>query len=131
MLCGKTHMAKKRKPSKDKTPKLPSRRIKFSGFQFALVICRNPKTGLYLGVNDTRNRGWWMPGGSVAEGDTFFSTACRVCLEEAGIDVALQGILGIEHVLYKTDRFKMRVIYYAEPMDEDQVPLSPPDKESL
>ena len=52
---------------------------------FALVICRNPKTGQYLAVNETKNRGWWIPGGAVDAGETFRTAAMRECIEQAGI----------------------------------------------
>ena len=52
---------------------------------FALVICRNPKLGKYLVVNETKNRGWWIPGGAVDAGETFRTAAMRECIEEAGV----------------------------------------------
>ncbi len=95
---------------------MPKRTI-FSGYQFSLIICRNPETGKFLAVNETKNRGWWIPGGAVDAGQSFSSAAIRECKEEAGIDIELKGIIKIDYHLYGANEFKMRVIYYAEPID--------------
>ena len=84
---------------------------------FALVICRNPKTGQYLAVNETKNRGWWIPGGAVDAGETFRTAAMRECIEEAGILIDIKGVIKVEHFLSNNNFFKMRVIFYAEPKD--------------
>ena len=110
---------------------MPERAV-FKAYQFSLIICRNPKTGLYLAVNETDNRGWWIPGGGVDAGETFREGALRECLEEAGVDVELKGIIKIDHWMNKqNDSGKMRVIYYAEPKDVDVVPKQEADSESL
>jgi len=62
--------------------------------------------------------------------------AIRETKEEAGIDVELRGILGIEYDPREGNRgagrgyVRMRVIFYAEPKDPDQLPKSFPDFES-
>ena len=61
-------------------------------FWYSLIICRNPETGKFLAVNETKNRGWWIPGGAVDAGQSFSSAAIRECKEEAGIDIELKGI---------------------------------------
>ncbi len=60
----------------------------------ALVICKNPVTKKYLGVFET-NKTWWVPGGRVDAPEYFTIGAARECVEEAGIDVELKGILRI------------------------------------
>ena len=65
-------------------------------------------------MNESRNRGWWLPGGAVDYGETFVQAAHRECMEEAGIKVNLKGILKVDHAVSK-DHARMRVIYYAEP----------------
>ena len=82
-------------------------------------------------VNETKNRGWWIPGGAVDAGETFSVAAKRECLEEAGIDIELKGLLGIDYRLFNEAGFKMRVIFYAEPIDADQVPKQVEDSESV
>ena len=81
---------------------------------FSLVICKNPKTGKYLTVNETKNRGWWIPGGAVDSGETFRTAAIRECMEEAGVNIELKGIIKVEHFM-DNNFFKMRLIFYAEP----------------
>ena len=36
--------------------------VETPSWNFAVVVCRN-KEGKYLAVNETRNRGWWLPAG--------------------------------------------------------------------
>ena len=87
-----------------------------------MIICRNPKTGKFLAVNETKNRGWWIPGGAVDAGETFRMAAVRECMEEAGIDIELKGVIAVEHRLFSESGYKMRVIFYAEPRDPNQIP---------
>ena len=101
-----------------KGPKVTSERTVFSTYQFALVICRHPETGKYLAVNETRNRGWWIPGGAVDEGESFQQAARRECKEEASINIDIKGVLRVEHsVQGDGSEARMRVIFYAEPKD--------------
>ena len=64
-----------------------------------MIICRNPLTNKYLAVNETKNRGWWIPGGAVDEGETFNIAAHRECWEEAGVKIKLLGIISIDYIL--------------------------------
>ena len=87
---------------------------------YGLVICRNPYKkskdyGKWLSVKETLNRGWWLPGGALEEGESFKMAALRECREEAGIEITLKGILKIDHGITKQDFATMRVIFYAEP----------------
>ena len=80
----------------------PSRRTVFKTYQFGLVIVRNPYKdqdtyGKYVAVNETKNRGWWIPGGAIDFGENFVQGAVRECKEEAGIDVTLKGVLKVDH----------------------------------
>ena len=95
-----------------------------------MVICRN-KEGKYLAVNETKDRGWWLPAGWVDPGESFIEAAHRETKEEAGIDIILKGILRIEHSENSGQSARMRVIFYAEPENEKQAPKSIADKESL
>ena len=91
----------------------------FQTCQFGLVIVYNPfkeskDFGKWLAVKESRNRGWWIPGGAVDFGESFQQAALRECREEAGIDVELKGVLRVDHSV-KNDNARMRVIFYAEP----------------
>ncbi len=68
-----------------------------------MIICRNPKTGKFLAVNESKDRGWWIPGGAVDAGETFAAAALRECMEEAGVDIVLKGIIKMDHVLLGQD----------------------------
>jgi len=97
---------------------------------FSLVVCRHPDTKKWLAVQETKNRGWWLPGGFVECGDDHFRAAVRETTEEAGIDVDLKGILRVENSMNRRGG-RQRVIFYAEPKDSLQVPKQTPDKESM
>mmetsp|Transcript_14580 Transcript_14580/g.21977 ORF Transcript_14580/g.21977 Transcript_14580/m.21977 type:complete len:351 (+) Transcript_14580:100-1152(+) len=106
-------------------------KIRFYGF--GLVVCRHPSTGAYLLCQEFANQGFWVPGGAVDAGETFVAAATRETLEEAGINIEVKGILSIDHSPQcdGDDYYaKMRVIFYAEPIDASQVPKSIPDFES-
>lgn len=96
---------------------------------FSLVVCRKPGTNLWLAVDESRQRGWWLPGGHVDPGGNHIEAAVRETKEEAGMDVTLVGILRIENNISR-EGARQRVIFYAEPTDPSQEPKSIPDKES-
>lgn len=100
---------------------------KFYGF--SLVVCRHPTTGHYLLCQEFCNQGYWVPGGAVDPGETFQIAAKRETMEEAGIDIDIKGILGIDYEPH-FDYVRMRVVFYAEPLDLDQMPKSIPNFES-
>ena len=105
--------------------------------EFALCIVRCPfkeslQFGKYLAVNETRDRGWWIPGGGVDKGETFSMAAKRECMEEANMDIELKGVLKIEHKASNNSKYKMRVIFYAEPVSLEATNAfkTEPDSES-
>lgn len=111
-------------------------------YTFALVMCRHPTTGKWLTVKERPRLGasnstnpkedtyvYWLPGGGVERHETFPMAAIRETIEEAGINVNLKGILRVEHtVLHHYQR--MRVIFFAEPVNENDPLKTVPDKES-
>jgi ADP-ribose pyrophosphatase YjhB (NUDIX family) len=80
---------------------------------FALVICQHAKTGKWLCVKETRNRGWWIAGGLVEPNEDFIQGAKRETMEEAGVEIELKGVLRVEHSLMGKQSARMRVIFYA------------------
>lgn len=96
---------------------------------FSIVICRRLSDSTYLAVKETKNRGWWVPGGWVDPGESFVDAAIRETKEEAGVDVIIKGILRVEHSHSNTGA-RLRVIFYAEPRDEQQPPKEETDEHS-
>jgi 8-oxo-dGTP pyrophosphatase MutT (NUDIX family) len=108
-------------------------------YNFSLVICRHPHTGKFLLCQEFANQGYWCPGGAVDPGETLTTAAVRETIEEAGIEVELKGILGVEYnpvgISQRTQNhiIRLRVIFYAEPTQSkgmSQLPKSSPDYES-
>ena len=63
-------------------------------------------------------------------GETFVQAAHRETLEEAGIKVELKGILRVEHSVYGPTHARMRVVFFAMPIDHTTAPKRYADKES-
>lgn len=101
----------------------------FDMLGYSLVICRN-KAGKFLAVNETQDRGWYLPAGKVDLPETFREAALREAKEEASIDIILKGILQQEYS-FICNYLRYRVIFYAEPKDENQPLKNKPDSESL
>eukprot|EP00291_Cryptomonas_curvata_P025595 CAMPEP_0172174126 /NCGR_PEP_ID=MMETSP1050-20130122/13473_1 /TAXON_ID=233186 /ORGANISM="Cryptomonas curvata, Strain CCAP979/52" /LENGTH=375 /DNA_ID=CAMNT_0012846031 /DNA_START=214 /DNA_END=1341 /DNA_ORIENTATION=+ len=98
-------------------------------YSFALVVCQR-SDGRFLLVQEFSNQGFWLPGGAVDPRESLCSAALRETKEEAGVDVELKGILKMEHSA-RDGYVRLRLIFYARPRDEAQLPKSVPDYESL
>lgn len=98
---------------------------------FALAVVRNPATGKYLLVQEFAKSGYWLPGGRIDGSEDPCVAARRECLEEAGVDIELKGMLRVE--FRPGDRWcKLRFIFYAEPKDPHRcAPKTWPDYESV
>ena len=68
-----------------------------------MIICRNPSNKKWLAINETKNRGWWIPGGAVDEKESFSEAAIRECWEEARINIKIIGILKINNWLFNSN----------------------------
>ena len=101
---------------------------------FSVLIVRN-KEGKYAGVDERKNRGWWLPAGYVDPGDSFYEAGVRETEEEAGLNVYIKGFLRFEHSprfrflgKNKTGQLqaiakghgRMRAIFYGEPIDPNE-----------
>jgi phosphatase NudJ len=95
---------------------------------FALVVVR---LGHRFLIVHERKHGqlWYLPAGRVEPGETFVDAAIRETREEAGIDIAIEGIVRIEHSPMP-EGARMRVVFVARPVD-DRPPKSVADDESL
>jgi phosphatase NudJ len=100
---------------------MADQRAPFSTHNFTVVVVRN-FDGRWLAVKETRKRGWWLPAGLVDPGETYMQAAHRETLNEAAIRVEIKGILRVEHSVYGPTHARMRVVMYAEPIDNEQVP---------
>ncbi|EAR83990.1 NUDIX hydrolase (macronuclear) [Tetrahymena thermophila SB210] len=94
----------------------------------SLIVIRNQE-GKFLAVKETKNRGWWLPGGKVDPPEDFISAAIRESKEEAGIDINVKGVLRIEQD-YRKGFLRYKVVFYAEPIDQKQKPKDFADNES-
>lgn len=104
-------------------------------YAFALVVCHNKKYNSYLLVQEFANSGYWLPGGRIDRGENPLEAAIRETKEEAGIDIRVTGVIKMEYHP-KRDRsgsqyVRVRFIFYAEPIDCEQLPKSIPDYESV
>lgn len=59
----------------------------------ALVVVRDAVR--FVLVNESRDRGWYLPAGRVDHGETLIAGARREVREEAGLEVELDGISGL------------------------------------
>jgi phosphatase NudJ len=62
--------------------------------------------------------GFWLPGGRVEVGEQLDTAAERETLEEAGVKIRITGILKIEFTP-RMNINRLRVIFFAEPFDEN------------
>ena len=86
-------------------------------YAFALVVCRRRRDQKFLLVQEAGSMGFWLPGGRVEVGERLEQGAIRETLEEAGVNVRLLGVLKFEFTP-KSDYNRLRIIFYAEPVDE-------------
>lgn len=100
-------------------------------YAFALVVCQRKRDQRFLVVQEAGAMGFWLPGGRVEVGEQLDKAAERETLEEAGVKVRLTGVLKMEFTP-KTDTNRLRVIFFAEPLDENDCEAKTiPDYERL
>jgi len=88
--------------------------------EIALVVCKNPKSGKWLAINDAKDQGWGFVAGLVDPPENFIDAGKREAKEEAGIDIEVKGILRMEYNDREPNVSTHRMVLYAEPKDPDQ-----------
>lgn len=94
---------------------------------YSICIVQRPSDKSFLMVQERGSAGFWVPGGGLNPGESYVKGAFRETLEEAGVFIDIKGILQFESA--SRGHWK-RVVFYAEPKDENQIPKTMPDFES-
>ncbi len=95
---------------------------------FVLVVVRLGRR--FLLVHERKHgQLWYLPAGRVEPQETFAQAAQRETHEEAGIPIAIEGVLRVEHSPQPDGTARVRAILAARPTD-DAVPKTMPDGES-
>ena len=93
---------------------------------FALVLVKRGHR--FLLVHERKHeQGWYLPAGRVEAGESFVDAAVRETKEEAGVDIAIEGILQVQH---NPAGRRMRIFFLARQID-DAPPKSAPDEHTL
>merc|ERR1712046_326267 len=101
------------------------------------VLCRSPFTGKFLLVHEPAGlaRGaprFWFPAGFLNKGEGFVAAAKRETKEESGIDVDIVGVLSFLLTLARGESPPCpRIVLMAQPANQDSLPKSIPDFESV
>jgi ADP-ribose pyrophosphatase YjhB (NUDIX family) len=96
---------------------------------FAVVVVRLGHR--FLLVEERKHGGgWYLPAGRVEPGESLASGARRETLEEAGIEIRIDGVLRFEHGVFPDGNARVRAIFVAHPLD-DTPPKSTPDEHTL
>lgn len=82
----------------------------------AVVIVR--RGDRFVLVEETRDRGWYLPGGRIEAGEDIVAGALREVREEAGIEVELDGILRFEHTPSTAGITRLRCLLVGHPIDD-------------
>lgn len=106
-----------------------SRREPMPAWFYALVLVRRGDEFLLVEERE-HGGGWYLPAGRVEPGETLHEAALREVLEEAGLNVVLDGVYRIEHTVIESGGARVRVLFSAHPAD-DREPKSQPDEHTL
>lgn len=93
---------------------------------FVLVVVRRTGDDHFLLKDEIASQGWWLPGGAVARGEDLVLAAERQTMDETGIKIIVKGLLRFEYTP-SPHGFRLRVVFYAEPVDATEIPKTLPD----
>jgi len=99
----------------------------------ASVVMRGDLVLLVQEAKPHRHGLWYLPAGGVEAGEDLVEAARREAFEEAGVDIRVVGLFGIEHTVGRDAHSgwaRWRYLFVAEPTD-DRTPKSRPDEHSL
>jgi 8-oxo-dGTP pyrophosphatase MutT (NUDIX family) len=87
---------------------------------FALCVIQRKRDKKFLLVQEYSNQGFWLPGGGIDAGEFPVAAARRECLEEAGVNVELTGLLRVDIGQKRgSSIIRMRYIFFGSPKNED------------
>ncbi|MFK7930180.1 MAG: NUDIX hydrolase [Myxococcota bacterium] len=84
--------------------------------------------GRFLLIQET-DGSWFFPAGPMRRGETWGDAVQRVCCEEGGVPIVLQGVYKMDHRPVQ-DGARMRAFFLAQPLTEN-APKRVPDHHSL
>ena len=88
-----------------------------ASFYFALVVVRLGHR--FLLVHETKHeQRWYLPAGRAEQGESLEQAALRETKEESGLDVALEGLLRLEHTPSPDGHTRVRAFFLAHPTDD-------------
>ena len=84
---------------------------------YALVVVRRGRR--FAIVQEVQGaREWSLPTGRMEPGETMVQGVLRETREEAGIEVALEGVIRVEHSVRERGDARVRAIFVARPVDD-------------
>lgn len=87
------------------------------------IVIHDPLRGVVLVERRNTPRGWALPGGFIDYGETVEQAAVREALEETGLAVRLQRLLGVYSSPERDPRHhSMSVVFVAAPSGEGSLP---------
>lgn len=108
-------------------PKEPYKEIRL-GIGSGVIVHRQ-SDNRFLMVQEFAHQGFWVPGGGLDPGEKLRDCAVRECLEEAGVEVELKGLLEVQWKDMKSHVWRF-VTFYAVLKDDQQAVKTVPDYES-
>ncbi|GFR45555.1 hypothetical protein Agub_g6949, partial [Astrephomene gubernaculifera] len=85
------------------------------------VVIHRKRDNKFLMVQEFAGQGFWVPGGGTDPGESLRNSAIRECMEEAGVEVELKGLVELVYTLSPfTGKPTWRLaVFYATLKDED------------